>query len=292
MFGVTDSKSEYKYQYLNAEEAEAIAPQPPFASDLLPTEGTQREQLAAWVTHDQNKPFARAMVNRVWAMMFGKPLVEPIDDIPLYGEYPPGLETLADDFVKHDYDLRHLVRMIAGTKAFQLDSRADFEVTQQHEDAWAVFPLTRLRPEQMAGGVIQAASLTTIDADSHIISQLQRFIEQNQFIQRYGDTGEDEFADRAGTIAQRLLMMNGELVKDRTKPNPFLNATTRIAVLAPTDEKAVETCYLTVLSRLPTSAEQDHFVQLLSGTEGDNRSERLEDLYWVLANSTEFSWNH
>ena len=292
LFGVTDSKSEYKYQYLNAEEAEAIAPQPPFASDLLPKEGTQREQLAAWVTHVQNKPFARAMVNRVWAMMFGKPLVEPIDDIPLYGEYPPGLETLADDFVKHHYDLRHLVRMIAGTKAFQLDSRADFEVTQQHEDAWAVFPLTRLRPEQMAGGVIQAASLTTIDADSHIISQLQRFIEQNQFIQRYGDTGEDEFADRAGTIAQRLLMMNGELVKDRTKPNPFLNATTRIAVLAPTDEKAVETCYLTVLSRLPTAAEQDHFVQLLSGTEGDNRSERLEDLYWVLANSTEFSWNH
>jgi hypothetical protein len=182
--------------------------------------------------------------------------------------------------------------MIAGTKAFQLDSRADFEVTQQHEDAWAVFPLTRLRPEQMAGGVIQASSLTTIDANSHIISQLQRFIEQGQFIQRYGDTGEDEFADRAGTIAQRLLLMNGELVKDRTKPNPFLNATTRISVLAPTDEKAVETCYLTVLSRLPTAAEQAHFVKLLSGTEGDKRSECLEDLYWVLVNSTEFSWNH
>jgi hypothetical protein len=292
LFGVTDSKNEYEYQYLHAEKPEVISPEPPFAVDLLPKEGTQREQLAAWVTHDQNKPFARAMVNRMWAMMFGRPLVEPIDDIPLYGEYPPGLETLADDFVKHNYDLRHLVRMIADTKAFQLDSRADFEVTQQHEDAWAVFPLTRLRPEQMAGGVIQAASLTTIDANSHIISQLQRFIEQGQFIQRYGDTGEDEFADRAGTIAQRLLMMNGELVKDRTKPNPFLNATTRISVLAPTDEKAVETCYLTVLSRLPTVAEQAHFVKLLSGTEGDKRSERLEDLYWVLVNSTEFSWNH
>jgi len=292
LFGVIDSKDAYEYQYLHAEKPEMISPEPPFAADLLPKEGTQREQLAAWVTHDQNKPFARAMVNRMWAMMFGKPLVEPIDDIPLYGDYPPGLETLADDFVKHDYDLGHLVRMIAGTKAFQLDSRADFEVTQQHEDAWAVFPLTRLRPEQMAGGVIQASSLTTIDANSHIISQLQRFIEQGQFIQRYGDTGEDEFADRAGTIAQRLLLMNGELVKDRTKPNPFLNATTRISVLAPTDEKAVETCYLTVLSRLPTAAEQAHFVKLLSGTEGDKRSECLEDLYWVLVNTTAFSWNH
>ncbi|MDA1049595.1 MAG: DUF1553 domain-containing protein [Planctomycetota bacterium] len=292
IFGVTDGKDEYKYQYLGADEVEAIAPQPPFGSDFLPQEGTQREQLAAWVTHDQNKPFARAMVNRMWAMLFGKPLVEPIDDIPLYGEYPPGLETLADDFVKHDYDLRHLVRMIAGTKAFRLDSRADFEVTQEHEDAWAVFPLTRLRPEQMAGGVLQAASLATIDAESHIIAKLQRFNEQNQFIQRYGDTGEDEFDDRAGTIAQRLLMMNGSMVKDRTQPNPFLNATTRISVLAPTDEKAVETSYLAVLSRLPSAAEQAHFVELLSGTEGDNRSERLEDLYWILVNSTEFSWNH
>ena len=292
LFGVTDSEDEYEYQYLHADEAEAIAPRPPFASDLVPESGTQREQLAAWVTHDQNKPFARAMVNRMWALLFGKPLVEPIDDIPLYGEYPPGLDTLAEDFIKHDYDLRHLIRMIAGTKAFHLESRADFEVTQAHEDSWAVFPLTRLRPEQMAGGVLQAASLTTIDADSHIIAQLQRFNEQNQFIQRYGDTGEDEFEGRAGTIAQRLLMMNGSLVKERTKPDPVWNASTRIAMLAPTDEKAIETTYLTLLSRLPSDAEREHFVKLLGGTKGDNRGECLEDLYWVLVNSTEFSWNH
>ena len=292
LFGVTDSKDEYEYQYLDADETEIVAPTPPYSLDLLSNEGTQREQLAAWVTHDQNKPFARAMVNRIWALLTGKPLVEPIDAIPLYGEYPPALETLADDFVKHDYDLRHLVRMIAGTKVFRLASRADFEVTQEHEDAWAVFPLTRLRPEQVAGGMIQAASLTTIDADSHIISQLIRFNEQNQFIQRYGDTGDDEFEGRAGTIAQRLLMMNGQLVKDRTKPNPFMNATTRISTLAPSDEKAVETCYLTVLSRLPSAAEQAHFLKLISGTNGDDRSERLEDLYWVLVNGTEFSWNH
>jgi len=266
--------------------------QPPFSPDLVPAEGTPREQLAAWVTHDQNKPFARAMVNRMWALLFGKPLVEPIDDMPLHGEYPPGLDTLANDFVKHDYDLRHLIRMIAGTKAFQLDSRADFDVTLDHEDAWAVFPLTRLRSEQMAGGMLQAASLTTIDANSHIFSQLLRFNEQNEFVQRYGDSGEEEFETRAGTIAQRLLMMNGELVRERTKPNPIMNASTRVAMLAPTDEKAVETSYLTVLSRLPTPAEQAHFEELLSGTEGDNRGHRLEDLYWVLVNSTEFSWNH
>ena len=31
---------------------------------------------------------------------------------------------------------------------------------------------------------------------------------------------------------------------------------------------------------------------LLAGSRGDTRSQHLEDLYWVLVNSTEFSWNH
>ena len=34
-----------------------------------------------------------------------------------------------------------------------------------------MFPLTRLRPEQMAGSLIQAASLTTIDGQAHVVWQ-------------------------------------------------------------------------------------------------------------------------
>lgn len=291
LFGVTDGDDAYEYKYLDAEAEERVDPISPYRPDLVPPSGTRREQLADWVTHEQNQPFARAIVNRVWALMFGKPLVEPIDDIPLFGDYPPGLETLARDFTAHGCDLRRLVRLIAGTKAFQLDSRADFEVLPRHEQHWAVFPLTRLRPEQMAGGIIQASSLTTIDADAHIIAQLRRFGEQNEFVRRYGDTGEDEFEDRAGTVSQRLLVMNGELVKQRTKED-LVNAAGRIAQLAPTNEQAVETAYLATLTRRPSPQEQAHFVQLLRESTGGKRTQVLEDLYWVLVNSTEFSWNH
>lgn len=290
--GITDGENKYEYQYLDAEQPDKIDAAPPFFSELLPPGGSRREQLATWVTHDQNKPFARAIVNRIWALMFGKPLVEPIDDIPLYGEYPPGLQTLADDFVAHDYDLQRLIRVIAGTRVFQLDSRADFEVTGEHEAQWAVFPLTRLRPEQMSGGIIQAASLTTIDADATFLAQLQRFIQQNDFVRRYGDTGEDEFDGRAGTVAQRLLTMNGELVRERTRDSLVNNAATRIAQLAPTDEQAVETAYLSLLTRRPTEAEVAHFVANLKDKQGSSRNDALEDLYWVLINSTEFTWNH
>ena len=85
------------------------------------------------------------MVNRIWALLFGRPLVEPIDNIPLEGPYPPGLEMLADDFVAHGYDCQRLIRVIAATDVFQRDSRADFEINLlEHEEAWAAFPLTRL----------------------------------------------------------------------------------------------------------------------------------------------------
>ena len=58
-----------------------VAPTVPFAAELLPEDGTRRERLAAWVTHPKNPYFARATVNRVWALMFGRPLVEPVDNL-------------------------------------------------------------------------------------------------------------------------------------------------------------------------------------------------------------------
>ncbi len=293
LFGVRDNNKEaYTTTFLGEIEETVVPPIPPFQPELLPDGGTRRQQLAHWVTHPENRPFARAIVNRIWALMLGRPLVEPVDDMPLFGQFPPGLETLAADFVAHGFDLQRLIRIIAATDVFQRDSRAEFAVTQQHEDAWAVFPLTRLRPEQMAGGIIQSASLKTIDADSHIFARLGRFGSQNDFIKRYGDTGEDEFDERAGTIAQRLLMMNGTLVKDRTKHDLVNNAATRIAQLSPTSEKAVETAYLATLTRRPSATELQHFAQRLEQAKGDGRVDCLEDLYWVLLNSTEFSWNH
>jgi hypothetical protein len=234
--------------------------------------------------------------------MFGRPLVEPIDDIPLEmpeGEkYPPGLELLADDFVAHHYDVRRLIRLIAACEPMLVDSQADFEITARHEQHWAAFPLTRLRPEQMAGALIQASSLTTINSDSHVVQQVTMFGQTNNFVERYGDMGDDEFTARGGTIPQRLLMMNGELVQEQTRgENPVMNATSRIAMLTGKPEKQVEVAYLATLTRRPSDEELAHFVARLRDTDGGGgdqrtRQEALEDLYWTLINSTEFTWNH
>ncbi len=290
--GIVDKSRAYKTQYLGQPEPVAVLPQVPFAQDLIEKGGNRRERLARWVTHPRNGAFGRAVANRAWALLFGRPLVEPIDNIPLEGPYPPALETLAEDFVAHGYNLQRLFAVIASSRVFGLSSRADHELTERHDKNWAAFPLTRLRPEQVAGGLLQAARLNTINADTHILLRLARLEQTKDFVKRYGDTGEDEFDTHGGTIPQRLLMMNGDLVKERTKEDLVGNAATRIARLAPTDEEAIRSAYLAVLTRAPTGQELRHFVKSLDGARGDRRICFFEDLCWILLNSAEFSWNH
>jgi hypothetical protein len=118
-----------------------------------------------------------------------------------------------------------------------------------------------------------------------------RQVDRTQFVQRYGDHGEDEFTPRSGTIPQRLLLMNGDLVK-KTTGQDFSNASSRIAALAPDDRHAVQTAYLVTLTRYPTEVETRHFTEQLHETRGPQRNRVLEDLCWVLVNSTEFACNH
>lgn len=290
--GIYDGPGEYEMAQ-PGKKPEVVSPAVPFLPDLLPGEnqGTRRQRLAAWVTHPKNPYFARATVNRVWALMLGRPLLETVESNKLLAEYPPVVEILAKDLTDHNYDLRRLVRIIAATEVFQLDSASPDMVTPDHEAAWAVFPMSRLRPEQVAGSIVQAATVQTVDDRANVFVRVGRFFAERDFVKHYGDTGEDEFDGRGGTIPQRLILMNGSLVSDKIKEQ-VTNAVTRIALLSPTDAHAVETCYLAVLTRRPLREESDYFVKSLEGKKGKERNRRLEDLYWALMNSTEFSWNH
>lgn len=289
---IHDSRTgEYRFEDRVKGGTHEIGPAVPMLPELLPAEGTRRERLAAWVTDPRNHYFARATVNRVWAMMFGRPLLARIESQTLDEPGPAALDILAADFAAHNHDLRRLILLIAATEVFRLGSAADFEITDEHDGAWAVFPLARLRPEQVIGNVIQAASVKTIDQRSHVFTRLMRYFNERDFVQRYGDADDDEFAKAHGTIPQRLLLMNGDLVDGKARAE-LLNASAQIAMFAADDAAAVETAYLTVLTRRPTPKESEYFRARLAGSTGDERKQRLADLYWVLFNSTEMSWNH
>lgn len=290
--GITDDGREYQYKFLLGDGEERVDPAVPFARELLPSEGKPRQRLATWVTHPENKMFARATVNRVWALMFGRPLVEPVDDIPLVGPLPPMLELLADDFVQHDYNMRRLVALIANSSAFGRSSRADFEITAAHEQAWAAFPLVQLRPDQVASSILQSCRLSAIDNNSSIFLQLKAFGEGQAFVKDFGDRGEDEFDADPITITQRLLMMNGNMVTESTKVDLVANASTRIAAFVKNDDEAVDLLFLTILNRYPTHTEQVEFQRHLADKQGNSRSRAMADLAWAMLNTTEFAWNH
>lgn len=296
------------------QEKKVVEPAVPFGANWEPAEGTRRERLAAWVTHPENRRLERAVVNRVWGLLFGRPWIEPVDDLP----DPPGeeiagpnvegakhpkaakpgeqdlLDVLGADFREHGYDLRRLIEVIIASKPFLLESKSEIDDSPQLDELkqhFAIFPLTRLRPEQIIGSLLQASSLTTIDQNSHLISRFIKLTRSKDFVKEYGDLGENELEDRAGTIPQALLRMNGNLITETIDAKPF-TASGRISAMSPNNEALLELSYLVCLTRRPTAEEAGYFLPLLQEVRPKQRGPAVEDLYWTLFNSPEFAWNH
>ncbi|MEO9591236.1 DUF1549 domain-containing protein [Rhodopirellula bahusiensis] len=306
----TDEKDDAAEQGDASEaSAEHVVEQPKNApeSSELPKYLSDRERLAYWLTHRENKPAARAAVTRVWTLLFGQPpaietdhgfQVGEVDNLPLDSPPSPMIETLTEAFIESDFNVRKLIRCITDSPAFRVSSRADFDVTEQHELAMAVFPVTHLRSEQVAGAAIQSGRIKTINRDSSFLVQLQQFGSLTDFLKRYGDLGEDEFTQQPVTITQRLVMLNGKLISETAGPNPVLNASSHIEMFARDDEDVVRTSYLTVLNREPSERELAHFAERLTRESREkndpptSRKQEITDLTWALLNSSEFAWNH
>ena len=295
-----DMKSKKKKKEGDDEDEEADEPIPdpavPFGKDWLPDDGTTRQKFAVWLTHAENRRFERAITNRVWGLMFGRPYVTPVDDMPdpPAADQPDLLDVLGADFRQHGYDLRPLILTIASSRSFRLDSThpaTDSDELAAAEEAWAVFPLTRLRPEQIIGSIIQSSWVRTVDQNSHLVVRFMRFTKENDFVNEYGDLGDQELDQDLGTIPQALLRMNSEVTRDAVKTD-LMTASTRVAGMCRDDESIVETAYLICFCRKPTPPEEEHFLSLLAEVSKNEKSRIVEDIFWALFNSPEFSWNH
>lgn len=292
-------KTPYTVQDRMTLEDHEVAPAVPFHPEWMPESGTARARLAAWVTHPENRRFERAIVNRVWGLMFGKPWVQPVDDLPNpneSGRDPSDvLDLLGADFREHRCDLKRLVATIASTRAFRTSSQHPaFETGERADDvenAWAAFPLTRLRPEQVIGSMLQASSIRTVDQDSHWTSRAVRFFRELDFVKAYGDLGDDELTERSGTIPQALLRMNSSFAAEWTKGTIF-SAAGRIASIAPDDDACLDLCFLVCLTRRPSPEERSVMRQSLEGKRGEERSLVVEDIFWAIFNGPEFCWEH
>ncbi len=109
-------------QTLHPRTGEPVAAQPLGAESTIPsTAADPRQDLADWLTADDNPWFARNLANRTWAHFFGHGLVEPVDDVR---ETNPAtnsalLNELAEFLKSRNYDIRSLIRLITESQAYQ-----------------------------------------------------------------------------------------------------------------------------------------------------------------------------
>src|SRR6202035_295031 len=85
-----------------------------------------RPVLAQWMTTAENPYFSKAMVNRVWFQLFGRGLVNPVDDLnndQNPASHPQLLVDLADQFASGGFDLKQLFRAVCNSQAYQRTSK-------------------------------------------------------------------------------------------------------------------------------------------------------------------------
>lgn len=259
-----------------------------------PTEETDpREGLAAWITADENPYFAKVIVNRVWADLMGRGLVEPVDDLratnpPTNG---PLLDALAADFRAGKYDLKHLIRTICTSHVYGLSSLPNDRNVGDRQN-YSRHYRTRLRGEVLLDGVTDITgigeSFSAMPAGSRA-NQLWTTRVQSVFLDTFGrpNPNQDPPCERTSdtTVTQTLHLMNAPQLHQRVTSDTGRAAKLAASELPP--EKIVEDLYLLVYSRPPDAAELDIGRQLFAEKDVSRR-QAAEDLLWALLNTPEF----
>ncbi len=248
--------------------------------------GTRRQQLAIWMVSGDNPYLARATVNLVWAQLFGRGLVEPLDDFGPHNpaSHPQLLEELSDSFVAGGYDLRQLYRILANTLAYQLASRAA-EGADPPAESFARMSIKTLTGEQLYDSLGRVALRPRTRSQDPLADPLrQAFLMKLQ-------TQTRTVTDFELSVPQALTLMNGpelSMVTDAAQSGllaaleaPFMN-----------NEQRVEAAFLATLSRQPRDNERAQFVEYVQSRPAAQRSQALGDVTWALLNSAEFILNH
>ena len=256
-----------------------------------------REELAAWATSPQNPFVARALVNRIWAQLMGRGVIEPIDDLretnPPTNE--PLLAALVDDFIAHDYDVKHLIRTIATSKVYGLSSIPN-ETNSRDTQNYSRSYRKRLGAEVLLDAVCDVTGeieiLEGMPPGTRAV-QLWDHRLPSAFLDTFGRPQRKTVCEcervSDATLGQVLHLMNAPLVNDK-----ITSPTGRAAELAAGEQSADEIItelYLSALGRNP-SAEELSVSQVAFAAEGATRRSATEDVMWALLNSAEFVLNH
>jgi hypothetical protein len=249
----------------------------------------RREDLAKYlIEHDM---FAKSMVNRTWALFFGRGFVNPVDDFNDNNtpSNPELLNELALRFKHYNYDMHKLIRWIAHSNAYHRSYVANPSNDKpEHEAQFSRMVMKALSPEQLFESLWVATKSETKTKDA-AAKKREKDEWMNSLVTNFGDDEGNEVTFN-GTIVQALMMMNGANINKAISEGATINE----AVKKKTLNASITDLYLATLNRPPRPGELADITKkskLFMGIK-DTPKGPYEDLLWALLNSNEFLLNH
>lgn len=277
------------------------------ASVELKGEQDGREEWAKWLTSKENPFFARATVNRLWSFLFGKGIIDPVDDIR--SSNPPSnaalLDALTRDFVDRNFDVRAILKVMLNSRVYQLSARTNATNSNDTLNFSHRLP-RRLSAEQLLDTLSQATGIRqtfrsrygegtiALPATGIRASQLPDKQLTAETLDLFGrPRGESSCAcerHEEASMTQALHLINGKSVVDRVQ-SPNSNLARLVQRPKISDEQIIEELYLLALCRLPNDRERDLMKAHFAEAEKD-KLKAAQDALWVLFNMREFLFNH
>jgi hypothetical protein len=131
------------------------------AGDLSsPPTGSGRLELAGRMTDGSDPLLARVMVNRLWQHHFGEGIVRSVDNFGVLGEkptHPELLDYLASRFVKDQWSIKKMHRLLMFSSAYQMSSRADDRQAEEKDPQNKLLhrmPIRRLEAEAVRDSML------------------------------------------------------------------------------------------------------------------------------------------
>jgi len=262
----------------------------------LTGEDDRRVAFANWLVRPDNPFFAKVEVNRIWGHLLGRGIVEPVDDFR--DSNPPAsaslLSALADDFVKHGYDRKHVLRTILNSRTYQLSSRKN-EFNATDVKYFSHLNTRLLSAEQLLDAICRVTSVSEkfagLPAGTRA-TQLPSPDIENDFLKVFGQPARETACqcERSSdsNLSQALQMINGPLVNGKVRDDK--NRLRSLVAAGKPNEEIVSDLYLAALCRQPSPPELAAATRHISNA-GD-RMRGLEDVCWAILNANEFLFQH
>lgn len=285
-------------------------------SGVLREKESSREKLAAILTSPHNDRFAQVIVNRLWKRYLGFGLVEPVDD--WYGvkpSHPELLEHLGRELATHNYDLKHVARLILSSHVYQRQVRPEGSVASGPQDRLFVSPARRrLSAEQLVDSLFTAAGkqfgceeLTMDPEGRRPITEMMTLGTPRRAWELTSLSNERDrpalalpvvqsVVDVLGTFGWRDSRQNPQTVRDETptplQPLLLANGVVGNRISRLSDDSAftelslqdrpltelVDAVFQRVLSRLPRTEERSTFIELLQEGYAERRPPGYEKM--------------